>query len=37
LLDAAGNSVKGVRVARALARRLGLSILVSTPAEPAAS
>jgi glutaminase len=31
LLDAAGNSVKGVRVARALARRLGLSILVSTP------
>lgn len=31
LLDDAGNSVKGIRVARSLARRLGLSILVSAP------
>jgi glutaminase len=35
LLDVAGNSVKGQRTARYLARRLGLSVLVSAPAGQA--
>jgi glutaminase len=35
-LDAAGNSVRGQRVAGFLSRRLGLDLLASTPAPPAA-
>src|SRR4051812_23424521 len=33
-LDGAGNSVRGQLVARALARRLGLDLLASSPAPP---
>ena len=36
-LDAAGNSVRGQRVARFLARRLGLDLLASRPVSPSAA